>query len=199
MLNHMRGALLSLLVALLACGGSIFDSSDPLKSSGNGSVCGGATIGYWSNKNGANQIVSADLEYLSSFALVPASGAFTGFKSAADVGAFLRSADAKNMANMLSAQWVAFALNYAHHYFCIGLPVTFQVKGFWVAGAGANGTVTYAQLEQAVKDALAPNTAITRAQMDLLKSFFDTANNGARVCSCALTGMTGGFTGGFSR
>lgn len=77
------------------------------------------TIGYWSNKNGQAVITADDLAALRSLRLRKADGGDFDPLSAADVKKFLvgsTSANAANMANMLSAQLIATVLNVRHGF-----------------------------------------------------------------------------------
>jgi hypothetical protein len=204
MLAQLKRVLLVALVAVLAsCGGSILDeASDSLKGhrrDSDGPTCMGKTIGFWGNRIGIFWIDSGDLAYLESFRLVDRRGTVVHLTTPREVSWFLRGASAKRMANMLSAQWVAFALNYQNDFFCRGLDVTFRFEGFPEPGEGPDGTVTFDQIADAVAAALAEGSGATREEMEFLKDFLDAANNRAPVCACELpTGATGG-TGGFSR
>src|SRR5262249_27145014 len=74
----------------------------------------GLTIGYYSNKNGQKTITADDLTYLRSLNLRNADGSVFDPTTAAQVSAYLLGANATNMANMLSAQLIATALNVRH-------------------------------------------------------------------------------------
>jgi len=77
------------------------------------------TIGFWSNKNGQSLISSGDLVALRNLHLRKADGSDFDPLAAADVKKFLvgsASANACNMANMLSAQLLATVLNYRHGF-----------------------------------------------------------------------------------
>jgi hypothetical protein len=77
------------------------------------------TIGFWSNKNGQALITSGDLSFLRSLSLRKTDGGDFDPISAADVKKFLvgsTSANAYNMANMLSAQLIATVLNLRHGF-----------------------------------------------------------------------------------
>jgi len=84
-----------------------------------GNVClgpgGGLTLGFWSNKNGQAIITSTDLQHLrDDYKLRNADGSEFNPTTNAQVKSFLLSANATNMANMLSAQLIAMYLNVAH-------------------------------------------------------------------------------------
>ncbi len=205
MSTYIRPVLALLAATLLgSCGGVDPSGSDSdLLKSGSGTVaCGSGTIGYWSNKNGTAEIDADDLAYLSGFRLVDGNGALLDLTTGTvaeridRLSSFLRSASATSMANMLSAQWVAFALDNRNHGVCTDVGVAFYFPKFWERGAESGGLVTFSQLEAAVHAALAAGTTTTRAQMELLEDFFDAANNGKKVCACLPpTGATGGSGG----
>lgn len=72
--------------------------------------------GFWSNKNGQSLIDEADLAALSALCLVNADGSDFDPASAEELAAWLKDADAVNMANMLSAQLAAMVLNVNHEF-----------------------------------------------------------------------------------
>lgn len=77
------------------------------------------TIGFWSNKHGQAAITDADLAALRNLNLRRADGGDFDPASAADVKRFLvgaAGAKATNMANMLSAQFLATILNVRHGF-----------------------------------------------------------------------------------
>lgn len=85
-----------------------------------GNVCigagGGRTLGFWSNKNGQALEGDDDFTMLNALSLRNANGtdrdfAGTTTQKRAALNTFLLSANATNMANMLSAQLAAMALN----------------------------------------------------------------------------------------
>jgi len=93
---------------------------------------GGLTIGFWSNKNGQKLITAVDLQHLrDDFCLKNANGSEFDPTTAALVNSFLLSANASNMANMLSAQLIATYLNVIH--------------GFTNGGVFVDGTNTVSQ------------------------------------------------------
>ena len=77
---------------------------------------GGLTLGFWSNKNGQALITAADLYALRQLCLRNADGSNFDPTTAAQLKAFLLSANATNMANMLSAQLAAMTLNLRHGF-----------------------------------------------------------------------------------
>lgn len=82
-----------------------------------GNVCLGAggarSIGYWSGP-GKSAVTANDLATLRALPLVITSGAPFDPNSAQQVSAWLKNANATNMATMLSAQLVAMTLNVRH-------------------------------------------------------------------------------------
>lgn len=80
-----------------------------------GNLClgggGGRTKGFWTNKNGQALIGEDDLTMLRDLNLVNADGSSFDPATKAAVKSFLQGANAVNMANMLSAQLAAMALN----------------------------------------------------------------------------------------
>ena len=80
---------------------------------------GGLTIGFWSNKNGQALETAADFTGLTNFCLRNADGSDRDFTSTLaqnkkDYNSWVLSANASNMANMLSAQLSATYLNVQH-------------------------------------------------------------------------------------
>jgi hypothetical protein len=80
---------------------------------------GGLTLGFWSNKNGQKLEDASDFVALTAMNLKKANGSdqdFTGALNAnkTALNSFLLSANATNMANMLSAQLAAMTLNVRH-------------------------------------------------------------------------------------
>jgi hypothetical protein len=72
--------------------------------------------GFWSNRNGQSLIDEADLAALSALCLVNADGSDFDPASAEELAAWLKDADAVNMAYMLSAQLAAMVLNVNHEF-----------------------------------------------------------------------------------
>lgn len=88
-----------------------------------GNLClgggGGLTLGFWSNRNGQRLETSADFTALNAMCLRNANGTiktFTGSlaQQKTQLHDWLLSANATNMANMLSAQLAAMKLNVLH-------------------------------------------------------------------------------------
>src|SRR6185295_18843174 len=83
-----------------------------------GNLCrgagGGLTLGYWSNKNGANTITTKGLlPGVLALCLRTPDGSLLGNVNLATFQKFLTGASATNMASMLSAQLAAMHLNVA--------------------------------------------------------------------------------------
>lgn len=80
-----------------------------------GNLCvgagGGKTLGFWSNKNGGSYIGADDLALLQGLNLRNADGSAYDPANVKAFQSWLLSANATNMANMLSAQLAAMALN----------------------------------------------------------------------------------------
>jgi hypothetical protein len=141
-----------------------------------GNVClgagGGLTLGFWSNKNG-QALGSDDLPALVALNLRNADGSH--FDPATYVPAFrtwLLSANATNMAYMLSAQLAAMELNV----------VNGKVSGGSIVYQPGLGFITIAQLIADADAALGANGLTTagspdRSYQELLKNALDAANN----------------------
>jgi len=134
---------------------------------------GGLTIGFWSNKNGQALISAGDLTALQALCLRNADGSDFNPTTAAQVKSFLLSANAVNMANMLSAQLTAMTLNIRHGFvdstsfdFCSGGTI-----GQLVTDAGA----------ALCADGSTPAGDPNRATQESAKSCIDQLNNGAPV------------------
>lgn len=141
-----------------------------------GNVClgegGGKTLGFWSNRNGGALIGADDLALLVGLNLRNADG--THFDPA-DYPAFrtwLLSANATNMANMLSAQLAAMALN-VHNGFVSGDALIYSPE---------LGFVTVNEVIAAANVSLGANGLTLagdpdRAYQETLKNALDDANN----------------------
>ncbi len=96
------------------------DPSNPNPTVSFGNYClrgsGGLSIGFWSNKNGQKLESPADLTFLCSLNLVNASGSHFCPGTTAALATWLLSANASNMAYMLSAQLAAMELNVRHGF-----------------------------------------------------------------------------------
>lgn len=96
-------------------------SVNPVAGPNFGNVClggngGGLTLGFWSNKNGQKLETAADFTFLSSLNLVNAIGGTFDPTSSSGLASWLLSANATNMAYMLSAQLTAMELNVRHSF-----------------------------------------------------------------------------------
>jgi hypothetical protein len=163
-----------------------------------GNVClgagGGLTLGFWSNRNGQNTETASDLCFLNALNLRNANG--TGFDPIAGCPAptgnqlstaktnlsnWLLSANAVNMANMLSAQTAAMTLNVLHGFVNGGALV---YGGDCIANyfPGSNGFITINSLLAAANTSLGtygstPSGHPQRAYQECLKTTLDNGNN----------------------
>ncbi|HEX2218004.1 MAG TPA: hypothetical protein VHG35_04325 [Gemmatimonadales bacterium] len=153
-----------------------------------GNVCyvrpGGRTLGFWSNKNGLSRLTSGNFAALTAFNLRNANGTNRDFTAslASNKSAFngwLLSANAMNMAYMLSAQMSATYLDVQH--------------GFTDGGIAVDGALTVTQLITYANSLLAnpiasgafagQNGAVTvgagalRSEQERVKNIFDMINN----------------------
>jgi hypothetical protein len=152
-----------------------------------GNICrgggGGLTLGFWSNKNGGNTITSKGLlPGVLALCLRKADGGLLGIVTLGNFQKFLLTADAVNMANMLSAQLAAMYLNVASG----GVNGNSLIYAPGTNSANANG---YATVNAVIAEASAllctggatklviltgnPN----RARAEALKTALDQANN----------------------
>jgi hypothetical protein len=170
-----------------------------------GNVCTGAgnglTLGFWSNKNGAKLITSADLTFLSGLNLRNANGTNFDPATTAALQSWLLKATATNMAYMLSAQLAAMELNTRH-----GQNAAALVYAPNVAGANGAGFISIADLMTEANNLLAnpiaagtyagQNGSLTvggsalRSYQETVKNGLDEANNNinflqASASSCA--------------
>lgn len=153
-----------------------------------GNVCkvrpGGRTMGFWSNKNGLALITSGDFTALTGFNLRNANGSardFTGSLSANKTAYnnWLLSANATNMAYMLSAQMSATYLDVVHGF----TDGTFVVDG----SRTINEEIAYANSLLANPIVGGPfngqNGSVTsaagalRTEQERVKNIFDKINN----------------------
>lgn len=134
---------------------------------------GGLTIGFWSNKNGQALITSDDLLALRNLCLKNANGSDFDPTTKDQVKSFLLSANAINMANMLSAQLIAMTLNIRHGFV--------QSSSFDLCSGGTiNQLVTDANAALCA-DGATPAGDPNRATQESQKSCIDQLNNGAPV------------------
>jgi hypothetical protein len=173
-----------------------------------GNVCigagGGLTLGFWSNPNGQKLCTSSDLAVLSAMNLRNADGSnfdpanYTAFRS------WILSANAVNMANMLSAQLAAMVLNVLHGFvnsnaliFAPGA-ASANSAGFTTVNAliseanvslGANGCSPDPSSTKP-PCATPPNAGALRTYQAALKNALDGANNNRNfVLSPPLNGI----------
>ena len=145
---------------------------------------GGHTLGFWSNKNGQALETSSDFTGLTAFNLRNANGSnrdFTGTLAAnkTALNGWLLSANANNMANMLSAQMTATYLSTKHGFTDVNVYVDGTRKvNAEIAYAnsllanpivggpfnGQNGSVTIA-------------SSALRAEQERVKNILDAINN----------------------
>jgi len=156
---------------------------------------GGLTLGFWSNRNGqwvlayGKYSLASNLEYLRSLNLVNENGSAFDPTTLTQFTNWLLSAKATNMANMLSAQMAAMALNVRL------APVRIssgQLVGgvdpnavIWAPGTVSGGTLGYATVGAILQEAnqlLGQYPIILsghpmRARAQALKDALDRANN----------------------
>jgi len=154
-----------------------------------GNVClgagGGLTLGFWSNKNGQRLETAADFSFLTALCLRNATGAnqdFPGTNSLATnqalLNSWLLSANATNMAYMLSAQLAAMELNVRHGF----------VSGARLVRTGGCGNAGFDGSFISINDLMAAANAelcahpytlsgSVRAHQECLKNALDDANN----------------------
>lgn len=147
-----------------------------------GNVClgkgGGLTLGFWSNKNGQKLVSSADLAFLTSLNLRNATGAPFDPANYAAFRTWLLSANATNMAYMLSAQLAAMELNVSHG-FVTGNPI------IYAPGTTSANTYGFATVNDIMAEANAslgsndftPAGNSERGHQEALKNALDKANN----------------------
>jgi hypothetical protein len=146
-----------------------------------GNVClgggGGHTLGYWSNKNGQATMndggtLNPELAMLSALHLRNASGTDFDPANYAAFRNWLLSANATNMAYMLSAQLSAMALNVEAGFVSGGAIVYSPVLGF----VSINGLMAAADAQLAA-DGSTPAGDANRDAQEALKNALDAANN----------------------
>ncbi len=154
-----------------------------------GNVCigggtGALTLGYWSNKNGQKVETASDFALLTGLNLRTANGGnqdFTGTlaQNKTDLNTYLLSANATNMANMLSAQLAAMELNVAHG----GVSGAAIVYAPGCGNTGLNNQfITISDLMVAANTELGLHGSTLsgspyRAYQECLKTALDNANN----------------------
>jgi hypothetical protein len=158
-----------------------------------GNVClgpgGGHTLGYWSNKNGQAVMnddgsLAPELALLSGLCLVNANGSSFDPATYDQFRTWLLSANAVNMAYMLSAQLAAMELNVEansnHNGFVNGSSLVYA-PGCGNTGPN-NNFITINDLMSAANSALCADGNTTagnpkRASQECLKNALDDANN----------------------
>jgi len=153
-----------------------------------GNVClgpgGGKTLGFWSNKNGQALIKSDDLEMLRGLNLVNSVGNNFDPTTNSQVRTWLLSANATNMAYMLSAQLAAMALN-VHNGLVSGNALVYApglLPFAPITGLNSLGFISIANLMTAANIELGTHhTAYSsdswRSYQEALKNVLDSANN----------------------
>jgi hypothetical protein len=150
-----------------------------------GNVCnrvtpGGHTMGFWSNKNGQDLITSADITALNAFYLAKGTGNQTNFANKGEYKTWLLSANATNMAYMLSAQMSATYLS-TQHGFTNGSAIVDYFDSAYDTGFPAPRTVTqeiaYADYLLSLNQVTVAASAL-RTEQTRVKNILDSINNG---------------------
>jgi hypothetical protein len=155
-----------------------------------GNVClgpgGGKTLGFWSNKNGQALIKSDDLAMLRGLNLVNSVGDNFDPTTNSQVRTWLLSANATNMAYMLSAQLAAMALN-VHNGLVSGNALVYApglLPFAPITGLNSLGFISIDDLMKAADIELGLGTHHTayssdswRSYQEALKNVLDSANN----------------------
>lgn len=141
---------------------------------------GGKTIGFWSNKNGAATLGPIGLAPLVALNLRDAKGGNFDPATVKAYQSWLLSANATNMAYMLSAQLSATKLNTLSTPQYTNPAAEVYVKN--AAGAVVYGPVTVAQLMLDADASLLAGgytvaASATRTAQDIMKTLLDTVNN----------------------
>lgn len=161
-----------------------------------GNVCvgagGGLTLGFWSNKNGQSIMGSgAPLARLTGLNLVDANGAAFDPGSYASFRSWILSANANNMAYMLSAQLAAMSNNVAY----LKVSGTAMIHAPGAQGANSAGFMTVNALMSEANASLGANpqtveSGTARAYQEALKNALDRGNNNlnfAQAQPCTFT------------
>jgi len=161
-----------------------------------GNVCvgagGGLTLGFWSNKNGQSIMGSgAPLARLTGLNLVDANGAAFDPGSYASFRSWILSANATNMAYMLSAQLAAMSNNVAY----LKVSGTAMIHAPGAQGANSAGFTTVNALMNEANASLGANpqtvqSGTAREYQEALKNALDRGNNNlnfAQAQPCAFT------------
>lgn len=151
------------------------DGDDELVEFGN--LClgagGGHTLGFWSNKNGQALIDAADLVALNALHLRNANGTEFNPANKGAVKSFLLSANATNMANMLSAQLIAMTLS-VREGFVDGDALILVAPGTF---ATVNEVMADAEAALAADGFTPSGDEPNRSNQEALKNALDAANN----------------------
>lgn len=153
-------------------------------------AAGGLTLGFWSNKNGQALITTSDLAFLTSLNLVNAKGIAFDPATKKSLANWLLSANATNMAYMLSAQLAAMELNTrepSSPHSSVN-PSIYVLAGTPPAGCGLavmpniNGFISVSDLMSDANILLGayPNTVSSSPQRsceEYVKNALDAANN----------------------
>lgn len=152
---------------------------------------GGRTIGFWSNKNGQSLLTAGNFTTLNGLNLRRANGDNRDFESTLtnnkkDFNNWLLSANATNMAYMLSAQLAATQLNVIHGF----TNPAVIVDG---TDTDVNELIAYANSLLVDGSTLAgdPN----RAEQERVKNILDLINNGAAFTQPSAANCPYSFTG----
>jgi hypothetical protein len=161
-----------------------------------GNVCigagGGLTLGFWSNKNGQS-IMNSGAPYarLGGLNLVGADGAAFDPMAYAAFRTWILSANATNMAYMLSAQLAAMSNNVAY----LKVSGTAMIHAPGAEGANSAGFMTVNALMSEANASLGANphtvqSGAARSYQEALKNALDRGNNNlnfAQAQPCAFT------------
>jgi hypothetical protein len=140
------------------------------------------TLGYWSNKNGQKVVTASDLTFLSGLFLRNANGSDFDPTTAAKLSTWLLSANATNMAFMLSAQLATMELNVRHPGVSGGALVFAGTPPAGCSVTVDNGFITVNNLMTAANALLGTNPVTVAASParsceEFVKNALDGANN----------------------
>jgi hypothetical protein len=170
-----------------------------------GNVCvgagGGLTLGFWSNKNGQALETAADFVALTALYLRNANGSdrdFTGTLAAnkTALNSWLLSANATNMANMLSAQLTAMELNVSHSkvsgsaiVFAGSAPANCSVPGLngfgFISITNLMDDANSASNHSLASDAVTVASGDARSCQEFMKTTLDKGNNNLNFVQAA--------------
>jgi len=157
-----------------------------------GDVClggtGGHTLGFWSNKNGQKLETAADLSFLAGLNLRNANGSNFDPTTKTQLHNWLLSANAVNMAYMLSAQLTAMELNVRHSFLSVGDKVFAgsAPNGCTIPGLSNLGFISIGDLMSDANADLGTH-AVTlsgnpdRACQEFMKDALDAGNNNQNI------------------